>query len=182
MRKQTVTYSHREYDSRITTDTVQRCYFGSGQAHQITTQRIKNQLTEMLGWITEHMVLPTEPSRIIANWALEQDTVYKTKTTIPRDWDITDPRVVWTNPRTGSTKHTRPCAIGVLGGMVLNSLTQREFTEPQIQGLNHLFATMITEPGDDRETLWPSHWTAYNFVREERAQREEQSAVDRLFS
>lgn len=178
MRNQKIAYSHREYDSRITTDSVHRCYFGSGPAHQTTTQQIKNQLTAMLGWISEHMVLPTEQSRAIANWALESDTHYKTKTSIPGSWDITDPKQTWTNPKTGYTKHTRPSAIGVLGGMVMNSLTQREFTEPQIQGLNRLFASMQTP---ELQSIWPEHWICYEFEHQETAQRDTQDRLTELF-
>ena len=184
MLRKTIPYSYREYDSRITTDTVHRIYFGSGQAHQIQTQQIKNQLTEMLGWINEYMVLPTTQGRAIANWALEPNTRFKTKTTIPNDWDIIEPKETWTNPRTGYTKHTRPCPLGVLGGMVANGLKQREFTQPQIDALNLLFADMCSTPENphDFECLFPAHWVAYNFVYEEKIQREEESAIDRLFS
>jgi hypothetical protein len=181
MIRKTVNYSFREYDSRITADKVQRAYFGVGQEHTNTMEQIRRQSTEMLGWIAEHMVLPTEASRVIASWALDPDTKYLTKTTIPTNWIITDPKQTFTNPKTGYTKHTRPCAFGVLGGMVRNLQTQRELTEPQIKALNHLFSTMISEPGDDFETLWPSHWTAYNFVHNATAQRQLADPIDQLF-
>ena len=181
MIRKTVSYSFRQYDSRITADKVQRAYFGVGQQHTTQMDQLRRQATEMLGWITEHMVLPTEASRIIADWALKHDTKYPTKTTIPNNWTITDPKQTYTNPKTGYTKHTRPCAIGVLGGMVRNMLTQREFTEPQIVALNHLFSTMISDPGDDFETLWPNHWIAYTFEHDTTAHRQMADPIDQLF-
>ena len=178
MQKHIVKYSHRDYDSRIVAnEKTHRAYFGTGESHRINTQQIKNQLQEMLGWICEHMVLPTEQSHRIAEWALATDT-YITKTTVPRGWDIDNARATWTDSRTGNTKHTRPCAIGVLGGMVMNSLTQSEFTELQIQGLNRLFEGMQA-PG--LRELWPNRWRAYEFVHKEQAQRDTAATLDQLF-
>lgn len=163
MIRKTINYSFREYDSRITSDVVKRAYFGSKREHEVTMPVLKNQLVEILGWVTEHMVLPTLEANVVRDWAFEQNKKYPTRSTIPQAWmaQVYNSKETYTNQKTGYTKHTSPSNIGVLGGMVRNLITQRELTQPQLVALNMLFESMCSDPV--LEYVFPSHWIAYDF-------------------
>ena len=173
-----IPYHNREYDSRVVTnDVVKRAYFDTDKtAHQAQSTQIITQLNEMLPWICENMVLPTVESSAIREWALSQELTQltdkghvklpamPTRTRIPVKWvdNITDSRNIWRNQRTGDVRHTKPCPLGVLGGLVANFKTQRELTDPQIKALNILFAS-TNDPIYDY--LFPSHWYRFEFVQ-----------------
>jgi hypothetical protein len=169
-----IPYSNREYDSLVTTnDVVKRAYFDP-KSHDAVMAAFKSQINDMLPWITEHMVLPTVEGQALQQWALSttltdnaagvQLPSMPTRTRIPKPWikNITDPKNTWTNPRTGDTRHTRPCPLGVLGGLAGNLKTQRELTEPQIRALNILFRSMS---GPVYDYLFPDNWIRYDFVQ-----------------
>jgi hypothetical protein len=168
-----IPYSTREYDSRVTTnDVVKRAYFDP-KSHDAAMTAFKNQINDMLPWITEHMVLPTVEGQAIHEWALSttltdnaqgvQLPAMPTRTRIPKPWvkNISDPKHVYTNPRTGDARHTKPCPLGVLGGLAGNLRTQRELTQPQITALNILFRSMS---GPVYDYLFPDNWVRYDFV------------------
>lgn len=169
-----VPYHNRDYDSRVVTnDIVERAYFDTDKSrHQTMSNEIIGQINAMLPWIAEHMVLPTIEGAALRDWALSQELFDKdnkklptmpTKSRIPQKWvdNITDTKNIWRNPRTGDVRHTKPCPLGVLGGLVANFKTQRELTAPQIKALNILFAS-TDDPVFDY--LFPAHWYRYEFV------------------
>jgi hypothetical protein len=187
-----IPYFFQEYDSRVVANsTVNRAYFATDRGqHQVISQQLRTQLTEMLAWICEHKVLPTDEGSWLHNWCESPLTdpnnptakvkTMPCKSRIPRTWveHITDTAHIFRNPKTGDVRHTRPCVIGVLGGLVNNLATQRELTEPQIESLNIMFACTQHDLFDH---IFPDHWIRYEFRHQKTAQRDTQDRLTELF-
>lgn len=165
----TIPYYYKEIPSHYSSKPVRRYFFGNTAEHKHRTAQITRQLTEYLGWFAEHMVLPTKVSEVVEEW-LKAPVSVGTKSTIPADWidfGITQPKSTWYNAKTGNTKATQPCPLGVIGGLVRNLQTQRELTEPQIKAIEVICDSMNTKlDGRLPEGLRiiPPQWVGFAFT------------------